>query len=66
MGSERSHRRPAHAPYFDRSASTAFAALMGIANPMPELWSAPLLAIRVLMPMTSPREFRSGPPGSRG
>jgi len=29
---------------------------------MPELWSAPLEAIMVLMPMTSPRELRSGPP----
>ena len=35
---------------------------MGMAKPMPELWSAPLEAIMVLMPMTSPREFSSGPP----
>jgi hypothetical protein len=35
---------------------------MGMAKPMPELWSAPLEAIMVLMPMTSPWELSSGPP----
>ncbi len=35
---------------------------MGMAKPMPELCSAPLEAIMVLMPMTSPRELSSGPP----
>ena len=35
---------------------------MGMAKPMPELWSAPFEAIMVLMPMTSPRELSSGPP----
>jgi len=49
-------------PNFNRSASTALAVLMGMANPMPELWSAPFEAIMVLMPMTSPLEFSSGPP----
>jgi hypothetical protein len=33
-----------------------------MAKPMPELWSAPFEAIMVLMPITSPREFSSGPP----
>ncbi len=49
-------------PYFSKSASTCLAVLMGMAKPMPADWSAPLLAIRVVMPMTSPRELSSGPP----
>ena len=35
---------------------------MGMAKPMPELWSAPFEAIMVLMPMTSPLELSNGPP----
>ena len=35
---------------------------MGIANPMPDDWSAPFDAIIVVIPITSPREFSSGPP----
>ncbi len=37
--------------------------LVGTAKPMPMFPSArPLVKIIVLMPMTSPRRFRSGPP----
>ncbi len=50
-------------PYFAKSSSTALAVLIGIANLIPEDWSAPLFAIIVVIPITSPREFSSGPPG---
>ena len=49
-------------PYLAKSSSTALAVLMGMANPIPEDWLAPLFAIIVVIPMTSPREFSSGPP----
>ena len=48
-------------PYCTRSLMTALAALMGMAKPMPALCPTEL-RIRVLMPMTSPWEFNSGPP----
>ena len=49
-------------PIVIRSLITAFAVLIGMAKPMPALWFEPPVAIRLLMPMTSPREFSSGPP----
>src|ERR1039457_2640107 len=49
-------------PYLAKSSSTALAVLMGMAKPIPDDWSAPLEAIMVVIPITSPREFNSGPP----
>ena len=39
---------------------------MGMAKPMPELWSAPLEAIMVLMPMTSPLRVEQRAAGVAG
>src|ERR1035437_8359894 len=35
---------------------------MGMAKPMPALWLEPPVAIKLLMPITSPCEFNNGPP----
>ena len=48
-------------PSVTRSFSTAFAVLIGIANPIPALCPT-FEAIIVLMPITSPCQFSSGPP----
>ena len=48
-------------PSVTRSLSTAFAVLIGMAKPMPALCPT-LEAIMVLMPITSPCKFSSGPP----
>ena len=48
-------------PNVTRSLSTAFAVLIGMAKPMPALCPT-LEAIIVLIPITSPCQFISGPP----